>query len=78
VPDVERKGATMPHTSVNGNMFNYLDAWGSIWRCAYLHRWLCAAFESSQHEQVVFCDVAAPLDTSPARCATPLLAVPSR
>ena len=30
VPDVERKGATMPYTSVNGNMFSYLDASGSM------------------------------------------------
>ena len=29
-PDVERKGATMPYTSVNGNMFSYLDASGSM------------------------------------------------
>lgn len=28
--DVERKGATMPYTSVNGNMFSYLDASGSM------------------------------------------------
>ena len=27
---VERKGATMPYTSVNGNMFSYLDATGVI------------------------------------------------
>jgi hypothetical protein len=25
VPEVERKGAAMPYTSVNGNMFSYLD-----------------------------------------------------
>lgn len=30
VPEVERKGATMPYTSVNGNMFSYLDASGSM------------------------------------------------
>jgi len=30
VPGVERKGATMPYTSVNGNMFSYLDASGSM------------------------------------------------
>ena len=30
IPDVERKGATMPYTSVNGNMFSYLDASGSM------------------------------------------------
>lgn len=30
LPEVERKGATMPYTSVNGNMFSYLDASGSM------------------------------------------------
>ena len=30
VPEVERKGASMPYTSVNGNMFSYLDASGSM------------------------------------------------
>ena len=30
LPGVERKGATMPYTSVNGNMFSYLDASGSM------------------------------------------------
>ena len=30
IPEVERKGATMPYTSVNGNMFSYLDASGSM------------------------------------------------
>jgi TfoX-like protein len=30
VAEVERKGATMPYTSVNGNMFSYLDASGSM------------------------------------------------
>ena len=24
-PDLERKGATMPYTSINGNMFSFLD-----------------------------------------------------
>jgi hypothetical protein len=28
--DVQRKGATMPYTSVNGNMFSYLDTSGSL------------------------------------------------
>ena len=28
VSEVERKGAAMPYTSVNGNMFSYLDASG--------------------------------------------------
>ena len=30
VPEVERKGASMPYMSVNGNMFSYLDAAGSM------------------------------------------------
>lgn len=30
MPGVERKGASMPYTSVNGNMFSYLDASGSM------------------------------------------------
>jgi hypothetical protein len=30
VPEVERKGATMPYTAVNGNMFSYLDASGTM------------------------------------------------
>ena len=30
LPDVERKGATMPYTAVNGNMFSYLDASGAM------------------------------------------------
>jgi len=30
LPEVERKGATMPYTSVNGNMFSYLDASGTM------------------------------------------------
>ena len=30
VPAVERKGASMPYTSVNGNMFSYLDDFGSM------------------------------------------------
>jgi hypothetical protein len=30
VPDVERKGASMPYTAVNGNMSSYLDASGSM------------------------------------------------
>ena len=30
VPEVGRKGATMPYTSVYGNMFSYLDATGRM------------------------------------------------
>ncbi|MBS1913871.1 MAG: hypothetical protein JST22_17920 [Bacteroidetes bacterium] len=30
IPDVERKGATVPYTSVNGNMFSYLSKDGVL------------------------------------------------
>ena len=30
VPDLERKGATVPYTSMNGNMFSYLAPDGSL------------------------------------------------
>jgi hypothetical protein len=30
VPGVERKGAKVPYTSLNGNMFSYLDADGTM------------------------------------------------
>ena len=30
IPDVERRGATMPYTSVNGNMFSFLTAEGTV------------------------------------------------
>jgi hypothetical protein len=29
-PDVERKGATVPYTSVNGHMFSYLSKYGKL------------------------------------------------
>lgn len=29
-PDIRRKGATVPYTSLNGHMFSYLDASGSM------------------------------------------------
>ena len=29
-PKIERKGATMPYTSVNGNMFSFLDKEGNL------------------------------------------------
>ena len=52
LPEVERKGATMPYTSVNGNMFSYLDASGSMAmrlsptdRAAFIDR-----FETRLHE----------------------------
>lgn len=30
IPNIERKGATMPYTSVNGNMFSFLDKEGVL------------------------------------------------
>src|SRR5258706_3511279 len=30
VPNVERKGATVPYTSINGHMFNYLSKEGKL------------------------------------------------
>ena len=30
IPDVPRKGATVPYTSVNGNMFSYLSKTGKL------------------------------------------------
>jgi hypothetical protein len=30
IPGLERKGATMPYTSVNGHMFSYLDSSGVL------------------------------------------------
>jgi TfoX/Sxy family transcriptional regulator of competence genes len=30
IPDIERKGATMPYTSVNGNMFSLLTSDGTL------------------------------------------------
>jgi hypothetical protein len=30
IPDVERKGATVPYTSVNGNMFSYMSKTGQL------------------------------------------------
>jgi len=29
-PDIQRKGATVPYTSLNGNMFSYLHASGGL------------------------------------------------
>ena len=29
-PDIPRKGATVPYTSINGNMFSYLHASGAM------------------------------------------------
>ena len=30
IPEIERKGGSMPYTAVNGNMFSYLDEAGSM------------------------------------------------
>lgn len=30
IPEIERKGKTMPYTSLNGNMFTYLSKEGSV------------------------------------------------
>ena len=30
MPGIDRKGATMPYTSMNGNMFSYLDSDGTL------------------------------------------------
>jgi hypothetical protein len=30
IPEVQRKGATVPYTSVNGNMFSYLSKEGTL------------------------------------------------
>ncbi len=30
IPEIERKGATMPYTSINGNMFSFLDKEGIL------------------------------------------------
>jgi hypothetical protein len=30
IPGIERKGAAMPYTSLNGNMFSFLDKYGSF------------------------------------------------
>ena len=29
IPGIERKGASMPYTSINGNMFSFIDKYGS-------------------------------------------------
>ena len=52
VPSIERKGASMPYTSMNGNMFSYLDAAGlmalrlpEVDRAAFIE-----AFGTKMHE----------------------------
>lgn len=43
-PDIERKGKTMPYTSMNGNMFSFLATDGTI--CLRLPKDAVAAFEA--------------------------------
>jgi len=52
-PEVERKGASVPYTSVNGHMFSYLNAEGSMAlklpkgeREAFLERYQSQLFEA--------------------------------
>src|SRR5450755_3433969 len=61
-PSVERKGATMPYTSVNGHMFSYLSKEGKLAlrlpldeRDAFLKKYkarLCEAYGIVQKEYV--------------------------
>jgi hypothetical protein len=61
-PKVERKGATVPYTSVNGNMFSYLSKEGKLElrlppeeREAFLKKYkakLCEAYGKVQPEYV--------------------------
>jgi hypothetical protein len=61
-PDVERKGATVPYTSLNGNMFSYLSKEGKLAlrlpaeeREAFLKKYkarLCEAYGVVQKEYV--------------------------
>jgi len=61
-PSVERKGATVPYTSVNGNMFSYLSKEGKLElrlpageREAFLKKYkasLCEAYGKVQPEYV--------------------------
>ena len=61
-PDVERKGATVPYTSVNGHMFRYLSKEGKLAlrlpeedREAFLKQYkakLCEAYGVVQREYV--------------------------
>ena len=52
-PDIERKGKTMPYTSLNGNMFTYLSKSGTLGirlgadeREAFLEKYETTLFES--------------------------------
>jgi hypothetical protein len=65
-PEVERKGDTVPYTSVNGNMFSYLSKAGELAlrlpegeREAFLKKYktkLCEAYGVVQKEYVVVPD----------------------
>jgi hypothetical protein len=52
-PDIERKGVTMPYTSINGHMFTYLSKTGSLGirlpkeeREAFLEKYNTTLYES--------------------------------
>jgi hypothetical protein len=72
-PKVELKGATVPYTSVNGNMFSYLSKEGKLElrlpaeeRDAFLTKYkakLCEAYGKVQPEYVEVTRLAARLDT---------------
>jgi len=56
VPGLDRKGATMPYTSINGNMFSFLDASGALAlrlsaadRTAFIGRFDAALHEAHGH-----------------------------
>jgi hypothetical protein len=66
-PDLERKGATMPYTSLNGNMFSFLTPDGilalrlaAVDREAFLERYATQLVE--QHGAVMKEYVAVPAD----------------
>lgn len=51
VPGVERKGATLPYTSINGNMFSFVDAGGLALRLSPEDRAaFIAEFDARLHE----------------------------
>ena len=62
IPEIERKGAFVPYTSLNGNMFTYLDSTGTLAlrlpkgdRDAFLDKYqakLCEAYGIVQKEYV--------------------------
>jgi hypothetical protein len=51
IPDVERKGATVPYTSWNGHMFSYLTADGTL--ALRLPAEACAEFLERYHSGLV-------------------------